>query len=104
MQRGANLSFVAYVQAMSGDTRAADATLSEIAKLRGTEYVPPYYDALVHTAAGRSGKALDALEQAYREQDSTLVSLKIDPRFDRIRGERRYQDLVKKMRFPDGSR
>jgi tetratricopeptide (TPR) repeat protein len=103
--RGTNLSFVAYVQARSGDTRAADATLAQVEKLRATgEYVPPYYDALVYTVEGRTRKALDALERAYREQDSTLVSLMIDPRFERLRGEPRYRDLVKRMRFPERPR
>jgi eukaryotic-like serine/threonine-protein kinase len=102
--RGVNLSFVAYVQAKSGDTRAADATLAEVQKLRSVEYVPPYYDALVYTAQGRTRKALDALETAYREQDSTLVSLMMDPRFKPLRAEVRYQDLVKRMRFPERGR
>jgi tetratricopeptide (TPR) repeat protein/predicted Ser/Thr protein kinase len=101
---GVNLSFVAYVQARSGDTRAADATLAQVEKLREVEYVPPYYDALVYTAQGRPRKALDALERAYREQDSTLVSLMIDPRFEPLRDEPRYQDLVKRMRFPERPR
>jgi serine/threonine-protein kinase len=102
MTRGVNLSFVAYVQAKSGDTRAADTTMAQIEKLKSAEgeYVPPYYDALVYTAQGRLRKALDSLERAYREQDSTLVSLMIDPRFEPLHGEPRYQDLVKKMRFP----
>jgi len=104
MSRGVNLSFVAYVQAKSGDTRAADATLAQIEKLRSAESIPVYYDALVYAAEGRSRKALDALERAYREQDSTLVSLMIDPRFDRLRGESRYQDLVKRMHFPERPR
>jgi hypothetical protein len=92
------------VQARSGDTRAADATLAQVEKLREVEYVPPYYDALVYTAQGRPRKALDALERAYREQDSTLVSLMIDPRFEPLRDEPRYQDLVKRMRFPERPR
>lgn len=101
MTHGVNLSFVAYVHARSGDVRAADAAMAEVEKLRSSEYIPPYYDALVYTAAGRPRKALDALERAFREQDSTLVSLMIDPRFDRLRGEPRYQNLVKRMRFPE---
>jgi eukaryotic-like serine/threonine-protein kinase len=104
MTRGVNLSFIAYVQARSGDTRAADATMAQVEKLRSGEFVPPYYDALVYTAEGRSRKALDALDRAYREQDSTLVGLMIDPRFERLRSEPRYQELVKRMHFPERPR
>ena len=52
--RGVNLSFIAYVQARSGDTRAADATMAQVEEQRTAEYVPPYYDALVYTAEGRT--------------------------------------------------
>ena len=104
MTRGVNLSFIAYVQARSGATRAADATMAQVEEQRRVEYVPPYYDALVYIAEGRTVKALDALERSYREQDSTLVSLLIDPRFERLRGEPRYQDLVKRMHFPGSPR
>jgi serine/threonine-protein kinase len=100
MSSGVNLSFVAYVQAMSGDHRAADASMAQI-KARSAEwYVPPYYSALVYAAQGRTNMALDTLEAAYREQDSTLVNVQSDPRFDRIRTERRFNELVARMRFP----
>ena len=70
-------------------------------KAHGAEWsVPPYYLALVYTAEGRASPALDALEAAYREQDSTLVNIRSDPRFDRIRGERRFTELVTRMGFP----
>ena len=52
-------------------------------------HVPPYYLALVYTAQGRNAMALDALEAAYREQDSTLSICARIPRFDPIRGEPR---------------
>ena len=96
---GVNLSFVAYVQAKSGDRRASDASMAEI-KSHSEWRVPPYYLALVYTAQGRAAMALDALEAAYREQDSTLVNLRADPRFDRIRSEPRFTDLVSRLGFP----
>jgi tetratricopeptide (TPR) repeat protein len=101
LARGPYLSFAAYVQAASGNRSGADDSLREIARVRATEYVPPYYDALVYVAERRFPKALDSLEQAYREQDSTLVSLKMDPRLEPIRGELRYRALVAKMKFPE---
>jgi serine/threonine-protein kinase len=99
--RGVNLIFAAYVQAKSGDMRAADQTMAEVQRLGATEYIPPYYAALVYTAQHRVARALDELERAYREQDSTLVSLRIDPRFQTLHLEPRFAALVTRMRFPD---
>ena len=54
MPPGINLSFVAHVQAMSGDRRAADASMAQIEADSADWYVPPYYAALVYTAEGRA--------------------------------------------------
>jgi len=99
--RGVNLIFVAYVQAKSGDSRAADQTMAEVQRLGATEYIPPYYAALVYTAQHRTPRALDELERAYREQDSTLVNMRVDPRFQPLHLEPRFAALVTRMRFPD---
>ena len=42
MARGVNLSFVAYVQAISGDLRAADASMAQVEKRRRSGRSPDY--------------------------------------------------------------
>jgi serine/threonine protein kinase/Tfp pilus assembly protein PilF len=37
------------------------------------------------------------LERAYRERDSRLVSLRVDPLFENLRSEPRFQELVRRM-------
>ena len=103
MPVGTNLAFVAYVQAISGDGAAADATLQRIRDGVPGGYVPPYYFALVYAVQGRTQDALAELERAYAEQDSTLVSLKVDPRLEKIRTAPGYQALVKRMAFPENN-
>jgi len=93
------LSFRGQIEAAAGHRRQADRTLQEL-RIPRREYVPPYYLALIHTALGRKPEALAELERAYVEQDSTLVSVDIDPRFDALRDEPRFQALVARMRFP----
>jgi tetratricopeptide (TPR) repeat protein len=92
------LSFAAYVQALSGDRAAAEQSLREIDASEG--YVPPYYLALVYTALGQNDRAVRELQRAVREQDATVVNLKIDPRFDRIRSTPGFQALLRALRFP----
>jgi serine/threonine-protein kinase len=92
------LSFLAYVQALSGDRPAAERSLREIDAVQG--YVPPYYLALVYTALGQGDRAIRELQRGVREQDATVVNLKTDPRFDPIRGAPGFQDVLKTLRFP----
>ena len=100
LSRGAYLSFLAFIQAAAGDKARANASLRELRGLEATTYVSPYYLALIYTALERRDEALSELERAYQEQDSTLVSVNIDPRFDPIRSDPRFESLIKRMRFP----
>jgi tetratricopeptide (TPR) repeat protein len=93
-------SFVAYAQARAGNKRAAEEWLAGIRRAPNAVYVSPYYLGLVRLALGERGAALDEFERAYREQDTTIVNLKADPRLDPLRQEPRYQHLIEVLRFP----
>jgi serine/threonine-protein kinase len=94
-----NLAFTAYVYAKSGNKPAADALLAKLRTVKET-YIPPYYFALAHAAQGETDLAIAELERAFREQDSTLVSVRVDPRFESLHGMPGYQAVVKRMQFP----
>jgi hypothetical protein len=41
------------------------------------------------------------LERAYTRHDSELLQLKVDPRLDSLRSSPRFQDLLRRMNFPE---
>ena len=43
------------------------------------------------------------LGKAYDERAVGLVRARVDPRFDRLRADPRFQDLVRRMKFPASS-
>ena len=49
---------------------------------------------------GDNGQAIAWLEKAYQERDSGLVYLKMDPRYDPLRSDPRFQDLLRRLHFP----
>ncbi len=49
---------------------------------------------------GEKDRALDFLEKAYQERDSLLVFLHLEPGFDPIRSDPRFQDLVRRVGVP----
>lgn len=61
---------------------------------------PKYMDAARFASIGETEKALDALEQAYAERETFMMIVKVDPRFDPLRSDRRYQDLLRRLGFP----
>jgi len=46
---------------------------------------------------------MSQLTRAFQEQDSTIVNLKVDPRFDALRGDARFTRLIAQLRFPESS-
>jgi hypothetical protein len=41
------------------------------------------------------------LERAYARHDSELLQLKVDPRMDGLRSTPRFQNLLRRMNFPE---
>jgi len=99
LSRGSYLSFRGYIEAAAGDPNARQ-TLAELKDVARTDYVTPYYFALIYTALGQQDDAIAELQRAYAEQDSTLGSINADPRFAPIRSDVRFQKIIDQMRFP----
>jgi eukaryotic-like serine/threonine-protein kinase len=90
---------LANVLAVSGRSDEARAMLHELSRQRGERYVSPWALASIHARLGELPEALTWLERAYDEHDSTLVWLKVHPRFDPLRGETRFAALLERMRL-----
>ena len=56
--------------------------------------------AIAYARAGENEKALAALELAAAKNNPALKDLNIEPAYDSIRNEPRFQQLVAKMNFP----
>ena len=51
-------------------------------------------------ALDEPGQALDRLEEAYQRRDPHLTWLKVEPAFTSLRGQARFEDLLRKIGFP----
>jgi DNA-binding winged helix-turn-helix (wHTH) protein/Flp pilus assembly protein TadD len=90
-----------YLHGKTGRLDEARAILAEFDAIsRSGGYASGYAVAVVHAGMGDWQAALSALEAAYRERSHWLVWLKRDPRWDDIRPNKRFQDLVAKVGLP----
>ena len=64
------------------------------------DYVSPAELAILYVGLGDKEAALDSLERAYREHDSQMRFLKVDPHYDALRSEARFQDLMRRVGLP----
>jgi len=91
-----NLGVLGDVYARAGQRAEARAILTEMERLSRTRYVPPVYPAMVHMGLGDKRRALDLLDQAFVDRSDWILQLPVEPQFDVLRGEKRFQDLLRR--------
>jgi tetratricopeptide (TPR) repeat protein len=87
--------------ARSGKRQEALGTLDKLEGLRAKRYVSPYFSALVHAGLGDTDKCLESLGRAFEDRSSSMVFLDVEPRFDPVRREPRFQELLKLVGLAD---
>jgi TolB-like protein/DNA-binding winged helix-turn-helix (wHTH) protein/Flp pilus assembly protein TadD len=85
---------LAHAYALSGKKSEARKILSELFAESRRQYFPPCSIAIIYTALGEKDSALEWLERC--GQTENLPNLRVDPRFDSLRTEKRFQELVRK--------
>jgi serine/threonine-protein kinase len=82
---------------LKGDTAAAKQTLADLTKMADRQYVPASTLAIVYTGLGDKAHALESLERAYQEHDFSMVFLGVAPWFETLRGDDRFQQVLRRM-------
>jgi len=90
---------LAYSLAAGGDTSYARQLAAELEERLKSEYVSPVEQALVYIALGDKQKALDWTERAIDERRGWVAYLRVHPIVDSLRGEPRFDALVRRMKF-----
>jgi tetratricopeptide (TPR) repeat protein len=79
--------------------RRADALrlLGELKKRQQTGYVPAGAFVHAYLGLGDNDEAFTWFERAYEEQSNILIYIKVFPLYDPLRGDPRFQDLVRRV-------
>jgi len=94
------LSGLAAAQARLGNRAEAMNILALLKKTMSERYVAPFDIAVVYTALGERNQALDWLEKAYQDQSEMMLFLEMYPPVADLRGEPRFQDIVRRVGVP----
>jgi len=89
MTTGRGLAYAA-----AGMRREAEEVLEKIAALPTECYVIPYHAALMHHFLGDREKTFVALEEAFEQRDLWLVWMGVEPAFDNLRSDPRFERLL----------
>jgi TolB-like protein len=90
---------LAKTYALAGRREEARQVLAEWE--RETEPQNPYALALVHTAIGERDEAFQWLEKAYESRNRGMPWLGTNPDFISLHDDPRFQDLIRRMNFPE---
>ncbi len=93
------LGAIGQVYGLAGGTARARAILAELAELAKRRYVPSTCFAVVHLGLGEIGLALEWLEKGCAERELPMTAIKVHPAYDALRGESRFQAILKRMRL-----
>jgi len=94
-----SLAALARVQAISGHSAEARAALEQLQKQAHQQYVSPFYIAQVYSGLGDSNKAASYLEQAFNDRSNSMIFLRVDPEFDSVRSNPRFQKLLQRLQL-----
>ncbi len=91
------LAALGHAYASSGNTAEARKVLDTLFVENKKEPVSPFFFALVYAGLDDKPKALEWLENAYKEKSGSVRYLKMEPRLQNLRNEPRYTALMKKI-------
>jgi hypothetical protein len=92
----------AYVYGRWGKQQQAERALAQ--RNRGSPGRPVVATFVVleaYVATGRKEEALALIEKSYREHSNLVTSLKVEPALDPLRGDPRFQELLRRTGLAD---
>ena len=98
--RALGLMGLAHAYALAGRREEAEKDLGELLELRKGQYISPGQLAIIYIGLGEKDKAFAYLEEANKMHDLSIMRLKVERRFDPLRSDPRFNDLVRRIGIP----
>ena len=95
------LAALGYAYGYGGRDADARRVLGQLEDLSRDQPVQPLYVASVYTSMGENDLAFEWLDHALRERSTFLSFVTIEPLFDPLRSDPRFQTLLRRMNFPE---
>jgi tetratricopeptide (TPR) repeat protein len=90
------------VDAFLGKRAEALKTIKELTERRSGEYIDPGTVVYVYLALGDKDQSFTWLEKAYQERAGSVIPwMKFDPKFDSVREDARFKDLLRRIGLPE---
>ena len=91
------LAGLGHAYAKSGMRGEAQKILRQLLEHSRQHYVSPYSIALIYVGLGEKEQAFTWLQKAVEARSTRLVRLQVDPRFNTLRADPRFRNLVQQI-------
>jgi TolB-like protein len=88
---------MAHALALWGKRQVAERLLAQLLEDSKKKYVSAYDIAVVYSGLGNRERAFEWLNKAYNEHAGMMPYVRSDPRLKPLRGDRRFQDILRRM-------
>jgi TolB-like protein/DNA-binding winged helix-turn-helix (wHTH) protein/tetratricopeptide (TPR) repeat protein len=90
-------SRLVYLYGRMGQKDKARAELRKLEAMNGTQSLDAVPMAMAYLGVGDNEAALESLEKAYAERSNLLTALKVEPVYDPLRDDPRFQELLSRV-------
>jgi Flp pilus assembly protein TadD len=90
-------SKLAYIYGRCGRTAGARDALHQLFQSHRRDPIDPQAVAEAYAGLGDKDRALAWLEKAYEQHSNEIVALRVSPAYDPLRGDPRFQDLIRRI-------
>ncbi len=94
------VGYLGYACGLAGRRAEAEKALVRLGELANQKYVPPFAKAVVYIGLGHLDHAFEWMNKAIDGREARMMYLKLDPCFDPLRSDPRFQDLVRRVGLP----
>ncbi|MBV9225459.1 MAG: tetratricopeptide repeat protein [Acidobacteriaceae bacterium] len=94
------IGLLAAAHARQGSRSQAEQCMEELRRLAGRQYVTPLAEALAAIGLGDVDLALQRLDEAIDHKTNFVNLLAVEPFFDPLRSNRRFEKLLKRLHLP----
>lgn len=91
------LPHLGHAYAVANRRAEAEQVLAELLLQAANTHVSPFAFVHIYTGLGKIDQAFEWLEKAYEARDPKLSYLKVHPRWDRLRQDARFDDLLRRL-------
>jgi serine/threonine protein kinase/Tfp pilus assembly protein PilF len=92
-----NIFLLACVDAVTGKRKEALELYDKLKEISNRKFVATSYFVFIEIYLGNKDKAFKLLERAVEEKDPYMINLKVEPKFDPIRSDPRFANLLKEV-------